>query len=190
MPALLPPTHAHTYMCIKNNCTPTLCSVRNLLSVSTHQNVLRWHWAEHFLNANNVICCAWLSNELGNWHHCTQTHALQLLAFLHLPLSSTMQIHFTLWSFLWNAQHTYSIYTLEPPFEKEIVIKTNTRSLFSQLTVSQPHHPLSSLMLPRLSHVRLDKLLTAPLWRDLLSYLTFATIKHHPCLVEKLECVI
>lgn len=101
-----PPTHAHTYMCIKNNCTPTLCSVRNLLSVSTHQNVLRWHWAEHFLNANNVICCAWLSNELGNWHHCTQTHALQLLAFLHLPLSSTMQIHFTLWSFLWNAQHT------------------------------------------------------------------------------------
>lgn len=32
--------------------------------------------------------------------------------------------------------------------------------------------------------------LTPPLWRDLLSYLTFATIKHHPCLVEKLECLI
>lgn len=72
-----PPTHAHTYMCIINNCTPTLCSVRNLLSVSTHQNVLRWHWAEHFLNANNVICCVWLSNELGNSFHfayCTNMH--------------------------------------------------------------------------------------------------------------------
>lgn len=95
MPTLLKHTHTHTHICIIHNGTPTLCSVKNLLSVSTHQKVFRWHRAEHFLNANNAMCCAWLFNELGSRFHftnCTnmqhwrtQAHAMELLGFSSPP---------------------------------------------------------------------------------------------------------
>lgn len=105
----------HADMCIKHNCTPTRCVVRNL-SVSAHQKVLGWHGAEHFLNANNVIYCARLANELGsryhfancaNMHtdtiahqptHCNYLFFFLFFSFSHLLVSSTMQIYFTLWS--------------------------------------------------------------------------------------------
>lgn len=48
-------THTYTYMSTIYNCTPTLCSVKNLLSLSTHQKVSTWHWTKHLVNANNVI---------------------------------------------------------------------------------------------------------------------------------------
>lgn len=85
MPTLLPPTHPHTHICIIHNGTPTLCSVRNLLSVSTHQKVFRWHRAEHFLNANNVMCCAWLFNELGSRFHFTNCTNMQTNTGAHRP---------------------------------------------------------------------------------------------------------
>lgn len=45
--AALPPTHTYSRICIIHNRTPTPCSMRNLLSVSTHHKVLRWHQAGH-----------------------------------------------------------------------------------------------------------------------------------------------
>lgn len=86
--------------------------------------------------------------------------------------------------------------TLEHPTgaDKEVAKITTTRFLLSELMSAPPPTVHShNLMSPRLSHVTLDKPLTTSLQRDLLSNLTFATIKHQPCLVaivEKLECVI
>lgn len=69
------PMHTHTVythaLYITALIPPTLCNVRNFLSLSTHQKVLRW-------NANNVIYVAWLFHELGNrfnFSNCTNMHS-------------------------------------------------------------------------------------------------------------------
>lgn len=48
-------THTYKYMGTIYNCTPTLYSVKKLLSLSTHQKESIWHWTKHLVNANNVI---------------------------------------------------------------------------------------------------------------------------------------
>lgn len=130
-----------------------------------------------FLNANTVICVAWLSNELGHRFditNCTTMHtnATQMNRNPHTATTC------------FSSPAIIYLQTLEHPTgaDKEIV-QINTKSRFSQLMVSQPHQPLTSLLPPCLSHVSLDKVLTAPLYRALLSNMTFANIKHHPCLV-------
>lgn len=50
------------------------------------------------------------------------------------------------------------------------------------------HQPLSSLVSPFLSHVRLDKILTVPFKRDFVSNRTFATLNTIQCLVACLCC--
>lgn len=128
-----------------------------------------------------------------------QTHALQLLAFLHLRASST----YTFMQFLFCETHQIfmlgAIYlqTSEHPAgaDKEVAKITNARFLFIQLqSASPPTVRNRNLMSPRLSHVGLDKPLTASLQRDCsvrsdIKLLPLNT-SHASSLVEKLECVI
>lgn len=184
---------APTQTCALNITALLLPALRGTLSVSAHQKALGWHWAERFLNANNVIYCARLANELGNRLHfanCANMHAdtiahqptlcnylIFFFPFSHLLVSSRMQIYFTRWS-------------------RDMLEYLSRRATFRKKKVPvQPAYCMSTLLPTAQSHVTLPftcqlTSLTPPLIRDLLSYLTFATIRHHPRLVEKLKCLI
>lgn len=72
-------THAYAYTCIIHSCTHTSYSVQcEEPSVSFHPSKgIEVTLIRAFLNTNNVICVAWLSNELGGGLHfkfCTNMH--------------------------------------------------------------------------------------------------------------------
>lgn len=83
-----PPTHTHT---------SALYITALLLYVvwgTTHQKVFRWHRAEHFLNANNAMYCAWLFNELGSRFHLTNCTNMQTNTSAHRPTQRNYFLHF------------------------------------------------------------------------------------------------
>lgn len=111
-----------------------------------------------FLKANNVICLAWLSNELGNRFHftnCTNmrtdtdahqpTHCNYLLLFTsqHLPqrkhVSPCAVLCGTFNKFA-LAKCFYFLTDLRASHRREIVRITNTRSMSGQLTVGPTIH--------------------------------------------------
>lgn len=120
-------THRRVVHAALYNCTHASLSAQcEEPSVSSHSSKgIGMTPSRALLNANNIMCVTWLSNEneLRNRLHftnctnirrnrCTLTHTLQLPVFLQLQASSTMQIHFTLCSFFVKDIHKKDILAL------------------------------------------------------------------------------
>lgn len=183
-------------MCIKHNCTPTPHVVRNL-SVSAHQEVLGWHWAEHFLSANNVIYCVHDSLMSLATDFISQIALTCTLTPLHANPRAVATWFFFFFFSLFPPAGVFHNANIFYPIEMRNArnVYPTERPLREKKVPVQPACCMSTPPPTAQSHVTLPftcqlTSLTPPLIRDLLSYLTFATIRQHPCLVQKLECLI